>query len=471
LLRTIVLLAGLGAALITGGLAAVRGETVPSTSQSGWVEQHIQEITPGETYRLDGCLTVTAPGIEFVSLRVSWYADPDGSGSALKHDELPGNPWLVGSEQCLSLTNAADPVQLDHAPCAARSARYGVWVKGNTDAVSVDSSSLHFYADPEGTLIACPTTPPSPTPMPTPTPISSPPPSPTPTSAPAPPPAPPPSEAEAGEASSQTTEPRVFASLTNGGFEDVREDGTPYGWRKVGGEMSASRAFQAQGERSAALVSRTASTKWIYQTVRVEGETFYRLRSVALKNDSRVQEALLRVSWYESADGSGRQIGTADSPALAEDSPEFVMLDTGPLQAPVEARSAKVRLLIRPASAAPAAVYFDAVRFEETEAPTATSADSGQAEQRPAGGATATAHDRPAQARQVQAAALGVWRGPTPLANVRQESEPQASPDAGSSRPFWPLLLALAVPAAALGAMASHAWWRARLAGINNRHL
>ncbi len=451
------LLAGLGAALIIGGLAAVRGETILDTNQSGWAEQHVQEIIPGETYRLDGCLTVTAPGLTSASLRVAWYEEPGGYGRA-SYDDMHADPKMIGLQQCLSLTNA-------DASCGARSTRYGVWVV--PDASAVEVSDLQFSAEPEATPIPCPTTPPSPTPMPT----SSPPPSPTPTATPTPPTPPAPPGAKPDEDSSRTTEPRVFPSLVNGGFEDVREDSTPYGWRKVGGEMSASRAFQAQGERSAALVSRTASTKWIYQTVRVEGGTFYRLRSAALKNDSRVREALLRISWYESADGSGRQIGTADSPALAEDSPRFVTLDTGSVQAPVEARSAKVRLLIRPASGAPAAVYFDAVRFGEAEAPTATIARSGQAAQPPAGGSSAAAHDRPAQAPQVQAAALGAWRGATSLANVTHESEPQASPDAASRRPFWPLLLALAVPAAALAAMAGHAWWRARLAAINNRHL
>ncbi len=270
----------------------------------------------------------------------------------------------------------------------------------------------------------------------------------------------------------------MFPSLVNGGFGDLREDGTPYGWRKVGGEMSASKAFRAEGERSATLVSHTASTKWVYQTVSVQGGAFYRLLAAALKYDPGVRETLLRVSWYESADGSGNQIGTADSPALAEDSAGFVTLDTGSVQAPLEARSAKVRLLVRPTSAAAAVVYFDAVGFEETEAPTATSADgSGEAERPTGGRKVPAAEGSSVEAPQARAGALGVWRGPTTqgeaaaldvprgpttLANVRQESEAQASPDAGGGRPLWPLLLALGVPAAALGTVAGHGWWRAR---------
>jgi hypothetical protein len=51
------------------------------------------------------------------------------------------------------------------------------------------------------------------------------------------------------------------------------------------------------------------------------------------------------------------------------------------------------------------------------------------------------------------------------------ESEPQASPDAGGDRPLWPLLVEFGAPAAALGTIAGHAWWRARLAGRKGRHL
>jgi len=449
-----VLLTGLGAALITGGLAAVGGEAVPHTNQLPWVEQHVRDVTPGETYRLDGCLTVTGTGIESVALRVVWYEQPGGFGPSLFQDDEPANPWLVG-EQCLALTAVA--------PCAARSARYGVVVNGNTDAVEVDSPSLQFSLEPEATPVACPTPTPSPTPTATPTPT------PAPTSAPAPSPAPPRSEPTP---TTEPAEPRAFPSLVNGGFEDVREDGTPYGWRKIGGEMSASRSFRAEGERSAALVSRTTSTKWIYQTVSVEGGSFYRLRAAALKNDAGARETLLRVSWYESADGSGSQIGTADSPALVEDSPGFVTLDTGPGQAPPEARSAKVRLLLRPASAASAVVYFDAVQFGRTDASTATTPAGGGQSERPArGGESTAARGSPTQASQAEAAALGLWTGPTPLANVRQEPQPQDIPDADGGRPLWPLLLALGVPAAALATAAGHAWWRARLAGANNRHL
>ncbi len=633
--RTIVLLAGLGAALLTGGLAAVRGEATPDTNQLGWVEQYVQEVTPGQTYRLDGCLTVTGTGVMSISLSVAWYEQPGGFGATLYQDDAHADVWRVG-KQCLSLTT--------DAPCAARSARYGVLVKGDTGAVSVDSPTLQFSAEPNATPIACPTKPPSPTATPMePTvfpslvnggfedvredgtpygwrkiggemsasnafhaeggrsaalvsrtastkwiyqtvsvqggafyrlraaalkndpavreallrvswyesadgsgsqigtgdspalvegspafvmldtgPVQAPPQAgsakvrlllrpasaasavvyfdavqfgqvdaPTPTAVLTPSPASTPGQAASPDPSppepvptTEAAEPRVFPSLVNGGFEDVREDDTPYGWRKIGGEMSASNAFHAEGGRSAALVSRTASTKWIYQTVSIQGGAFYRLQAAALKNDPGVREALLRVSWYESADGSGSQIAVADSPALAEDSADFVTLDTDPVQAPLEARSAKVRLLMRPTSAASAAVYFDDVRFDKTGAPaatdtptvmdtqTATSAGGSEQTERPsAGRSISAAAGWSPEARQVEAAALGASRKPTTLANVRHESAPEAASDAEGGRPLWPLLLAFGVPGVALGTLAGHAWWRARLTGRKPGHL
>ncbi len=107
--------------------------------------------------------------------------------------------------------------------------------------------------------------------------------------------------------------------------------------------MSASGATISEGDLSATMLSRTESTKWLYQAVSVEGGAFYQLRAMGLKNDPAAREVLLRVSWYASDDGSGSQLSTVDSSELAEGSPEFVALDTGPVRAPPEARSVPSR--------------------------------------------------------------------------------------------------------------------------------
>ena len=210
MLRTVVLLAGLGAALTIAGLSAVRGEAAPDTSQTAWAEQHVQDVTPGHSYRLDGCFTVTASGLKFVSLRIKWHPEPGGYGSldfSVSEQNAIGDPSRVGTEQCLSLTA--------EAPCAALSARYGVVAVEDTGAVSV--ASLQFSAEPEATPVPCPTPTPTPTLPPQPTPTATP--SPVATLSPVSPPEPTPTP--------QAVEPRVFPSLVNGGFEEVRQDGTP----------------------------------------------------------------------------------------------------------------------------------------------------------------------------------------------------------------------------------------------------
>ena len=391
-------------------------------------------------YRLEGCFTVTKPGLTFVALRITWHPEPGGYGQdtyTLKTGDLWGNAWPTGHEECLSLT--AD------APCGARSARYGVVAVADTTAVTV--SSLQFSADPAATPVACPT--PVATPTPAPTAPATPMPSPTPR----PPPGPTPTPEGAAE-------PDFFPSLVNGGFEELRADGTPYGWRKVGGEMAAA-AIHSEGSRAAALTSRTESTKWLFQTVSVRGGSHYQLRAMALKNGSAAREALLRVSWYANADGSGGQLSTADSEPLTADAPRFIALDTGAVQAPAEARSARVRLLLRPASGAAATVYFDDVLFQETSAP------PGEGVPAPRGEAAVVGGGSPPDARRREVTARGTVTAA--LANVRQprtERAPAARADDG--RPLWPVLLALGVPAAGLALSAAHGW-RTRLAGRNKR--
>ena len=400
------------------------------------------EVSEGQVYRLYGCLTVTEPGLTFVALRVAWYAEEGAYGSSLLVEDATANAALVGDPQCLSIEGA-------DAPCAARSARFGVIAVEDTSAVTI--SSLQFSPDPDVTPVACATPTPGATPTTTPARRATPSPSPSPT--PQPPaggvPTPPTNE-----------EPSSFPSLVNGGFEQVRADGTPYGWRKVGGEMATTGAVRSQGDRSAVLTSRTQSTKWLFQTVRVRGGSYYRLRAMALNDDAGVLEALLRISWYASADGSGGQLSTADSQPLAEASARFVPLDTGAVQAPAEARSARVRLLLRPLSPAPAAVYFDDVAFQAAPPPAGegTTASGGAAGDRPAG--------RRAPEVPPQAVASG-RTGPSELANVGPPRSEEPPAGASGGRPLWPVLLALAVPAAALALTAAHAW-RAGGAGAGN---
>jgi len=144
----------------------------------------------------------------------------------------------------------------------------------------------------------------------------------------------------------------------------------PSSWQKYGGELIRTGAVHFEGQFAAAFTSKTNSTKWAYQTVTVQGETAYVLSAYVLKDDTAVAAAYLRLSWYASPDGSGQAIDSVDSTErLTDDSAEFRLLTTGAVVAPVEAGSAKARLMLDPASEAPGTVYFDAVTFEETAPP------------------------------------------------------------------------------------------------------
>jgi hypothetical protein len=168
----------------------------------------------------------------------------------------------------------------------------------------------------------------------------------------------------------------VFDTLTNGGFEVTRTDGTPYGWKDVGAELQSVPADRVEGTRSLAMTSRTSSTKWAYQTVRVQPGVFYEASGYTWNPGA--EETFLRVSWYASDDGSGSAIDSVDSTANAAAGATFQRLTTGPTQVPDNAQTARVRLMLRPGLAEAVTVYFDAVTFAITDArPAPDDQDSG----------------------------------------------------------------------------------------------
>jgi hypothetical protein len=159
----------------------------------------------------------------------------------------------------------------------------------------------------------------------------------------------------------------------NGGFEEADDEGKPLGWRKYGGALGRISVASQEGQYAAAFTSQTTSTKWVFQTVAVQGGEAYVLSGYALKDDVNVNAAYLRVSWYASPDGSGGAIDIVDSTTrLADDAPYFRFLTTDPVLAPVEAATAKVRLMLDPVSESEGRVYFDAISFEETTMPPPT---------------------------------------------------------------------------------------------------
>ncbi len=324
---------------------------VSETGSTKWAYQTVS--AGGGSYYEAAVMAAVPDGGAEAFLRLSWYESDDGSGETIAIHDSPG---LAGGGPGFRRLSTG-PVM---APAEARSVKIRLMLR------PASASPVVAYFDDAS---FAPASPPPPTPpLVTPTPTPTPSPRPTPETTPGPSPASPTTTPSATPDATPFPEPGAFPSLVNGGFEESQEDGGPYGWQKVGGEMALTGEHRAEGDFSLRLSSQTTATKWAYQTVTVQPGAYYQLEAFALKNDPNVTAAFLRISWYESEDGTGQALGSSDSAPLETDSPSFRLLSTGVVRAPDDARSAKVKLMLRPASSAAAAVFFDAVSLAETAA-------------------------------------------------------------------------------------------------------
>ena len=378
-------------------------------------------VTPSAEYEFRG-FVARGEGETFpVDLRVSWHDQSDCMSEGL------GGGW-----RSLTLGEPGNWYELavsGSSPANARGARLHIAVEKTPATVYLDDFSVTGPAAPIET--------------PTPEPSASPSPSPTPTAGPHGTPAPTatahqrtPVPAATPTASPDSPEPaddaRSGGALRNGSFEEADSEGRPSSWSKYGGELLRTSAARFEGQFAAALRSETSSTKWIYQTVTVQGGKAYILSGYALKDDPAVAAAYLRLSWYASPDGSGQAIASADSTEhLTDDSPEFRLLTTGAVVAPAEAASAKARLMLDPAGEAPGSAYFDAVTFEETSLPEPTLSPT--AAPLPDDDEETFAPSLPAAGESTPAPASGPRSVPTPAGS---RTRPRSSPTAaGSSTP------------------------------------
>ena len=166
-----------------------------------------------------------------------------------------------------------------------------------------------------------------------------------------------------------TRTPQPSLVFRNGSFEDGST-----GWQKFGGELGVTDAPRVSGLRAGVLSSSTASTKWAYQTVAIDPLRHYQF-SGHLQAGSGVSSALLRISWYATPDGSGEALSTTDSTAsISGGTAGYVLLTTGPVQPPADAKTARPRVLLMPEGAAEATLYMDDLDFLVVEAATATPA-------------------------------------------------------------------------------------------------
>jgi hypothetical protein len=410
--------------------ARLTGSQLQAHSLSQWVQ-----VQGGQSYRFNGWVLLDDPAVNQIHLEVTWW---EAGGSIVGSSSSPAP--LTGIDGQYRFLDTGAIV----SPQAARSARVAALVR-TTGAFTIYLDDFTFDGPPPPTPAPTPeatlTTTPPPTPGATPSPpavaTASPGPTPPGTSAPTP-------------VASPTPEPElvVFPELVNGGFEQLREDGTPYGWRKLGGEMSTTADVRSEGVRALVLKSSTSSTKWVYQTVAVAGGGYYEASGQTAPG-SGVDAVFIRISWYAIADGSGLSIHQVDSPAASSEV-GFRPISTGAVRAPADARSAKVRLMLRPASDALATAYFDAVSFAQAAAPLAVTGS--RAEVRSPSAREQRAFTVVTNPGESEAAALSAVATPILLVNVKPP-EAAESPDTRASvagNREWPIVLATAMPTAML---------------------
>ncbi len=406
------------------------------------------DVQPGQNYELTGWAAMSGGGLGRLFLRVDWF-DASSQEVPFKKD----SNWLPLSDGTFYFLSTG-PSQ---SPLAARHARTSVVVQADSPfTVLLDD---FVFSGPAAILPPLATPTPAPSGPPTPAPATV-----TPTSTPKPPsptrtPAPQQTPGSTAEATPlPAVEPVVFPHLVNAGFEELRGDGTPFGWRKQGGDMMTVVEPRTEGSRALMLRSETSSTKWAYQTIAVQGGAYYDASVQAFAGPGS-ESVLLRVSWYASADGSGQAIDSTDSSKDTHpDDGGFRRLAAGPVQAPSGAQTAKVRLMLRPLSEARAEAYFDDARFGQTQA-------SGE---RIAGGADAAliAAGRYSVGPSAEAGAEPVVAVPTPpsLANVKpiRADLPGAQAPVSGARDDWAILLAICVAVAAFGLAGGYELWHRR---------
>jgi len=316
-------------------------------------------VVPGSVYRFVGRIFMNDPSIRYAYLRVTWL---DSSGNHVSDAE--DSPWITIPQPEYVLASTNDAV----SPLAAASARLSIRIESNLGA----SGPINAYFDDLSFTGAIP--PPS---TPSPTPSATPAPTPALTATPSPATGTPPPTPRPSATATPDEEPDIFDTLTNGGFETMRTDGSPYAWKDIGADLTTITAPVAEGSRALAVTSRSASTKWAYQTVRVQPGEFYDAAGYTWSSDA--SETFLRVSWYATPDGSGAAIDSVDSTAASQGESRYEALASGPVQAPGAARTAKLRLMLRPGSDAEITAFFDAVSFGRTNArpPAGAPASSG----------------------------------------------------------------------------------------------
>jgi hypothetical protein len=245
--------------------------------------------------------------------------------------------------------------------------------------------------------------------------------------------------------------------LRNGGFEQVA-DGALVAWRDHGGILSRVANPVHGGSHAGAFFSSSESTKWAYQTVAATPLAWYEFAAHVRMSDPRIEAAFLRVSWYSSADGSGSALDSVDSTGMLDSlSPAYRRLTTGSVQAPPGARSANVRVLLRPRSSSGATIYLDDASWRPASPAAGRSAADQASDGLTGDGSDGSGDDR------YWSGVAGVSRGPinalgTPFPTPVLVREAATLPSESGSRSWW--VWALAGAAALAVGVGAWSWHR-----------
>ncbi|PKN81976.1 MAG: hypothetical protein CVU47_04660 [Chloroflexi bacterium HGW-Chloroflexi-9] len=160
--------------------------------------------------------------------------------------------------------------------------------------------------------------------------------------------------------------PSLIQGLTSAGFEEGLGN-----WEVNRGRASLEPVIEGMGT-SLVLTASGATTAWVEQRLaEIDPDEWYEASAV-LAPLHGVEAAWLRIAWYASDDASGEQISTTDSPVVVSPARNaivraFEVVGTGPVQPPTAARSARIRILVRPGDETGGAVAIDDVEFAVTE--------------------------------------------------------------------------------------------------------
>ncbi len=160
----------------------------------------------------------------------------------------------------------------------------------------------------------------------------------------------------------------AFAStnlLTNPSFETL-ENGLPSNWQRNYStlELSATSgaAFAHSDQTAIVFQSQTSSQKYLYQPFLVTPSQAYRFTGFTKLLDGNAK-LFLRLSWYESPDGTGTELENTVSPqnTAPSDWVELKLEST----APTKANSARAKLVLDPKDSSLAKGVFDSVSLLE----------------------------------------------------------------------------------------------------------